>query len=375
LKTGDGYDRLPGSFTLAVSLVVFVDLVFLLGLQAMKRYFLLIFCGALVFLGGCNRGPELQRLEGHAQGTSYHITWWSANQVDVVKLKTVIDATFADIDKKISTYRDDSDLQNFNRNPSTDWQELPRDVVELLQLAGRVYRASNGCYDPTVKPLYDLWGFGKDSFHIPGAEEIAATRADVGFDRIALDVPGHRVRKLTPRVAIDLSSMGEGYTARRLSKVMEDAGITNYIVEMGGDMYVKGHKVDGGCWRIAVVRPLPGDMSVDKVVEIRDENGVSVNTSGTYRHYYDENGKRYSHIFDPRTGAPVTHDLVSATVLADDPRFSDAWATAMLCLGKEEGESIAEREGLAVYFIQQRQGKLIESSSPALQKSKAVTVH
>ncbi len=342
----------------------------------MKNFVLVSFFLCLALLGGCDRTPEVQKIEGRAQGTSYHITWWSGKSIDTKKLKSDIDSTFSDIDKEISTYRDDSDLALFNGNSSTDWQRLPKDVMNLLQLAGRVYRASNGCYDPTVKPLYDLWGFRKDSFHIPDRGQIAATKKEVGFDKIALDVPGNRVRKLIPKVAVDLSSMGEGYTAWRLSRVFENAGITNYIIEMGGDMYVKGRRPDGGAWRIAIVRPLPGDMSIDKVVEVQDEKGVSINTSGTYRHYYDANGKRYSHIFDPRTGAPVAHDLVSATVFADDPRFSDAWATAMLCLGKKDGDRIAGEQGLAVYFIQQKAGTetLKESSSPALQKSKAVTI-
>ncbi len=340
----------------------------------MKTYVVFLFCFALVFFAGCNNSPELQKMEGHAQGTSYHITWWSAGHVDARKLKTAIEEVLADIDKEISTYRNDSDLERFNRNPSTDWQVLPKDVVDLLRMAADVYRASDGCYDPTVKPLFDLWGFHNDSFHIPSAGQIAAARANVGFDKIAIDVVGHRVRKLNPRVSIGLSSVGEGYTAWRLSKVLEQAGIRDYIVEFGGDMYVKGRRNNGTAWRIAIVRPLPGDMSIDKVVTINDQNGVSINTSGTYRHYYDAGGRRYSHIFNPRTGAPVTHDLVSATVFADDPRFSDAWATAMLCLGKEEGDKVARHKDLAVYFIRQPDGKLIESSSPALQKSKAVTI-
>jgi thiamine biosynthesis lipoprotein len=340
----------------------------------MKKAIICLVGALLMITAGCNRAPKLQKIEGRAQGTSYHITWWSAVPVDSDKVTAAIKATFADIDKKISTYRDDSDLQRFNHTLSTEWQELPRDVIGLLQLADKVYRASHGCYDPTVKPLYDLWGFGKDSFHIPSPEQIAKTRKDVGFDKLELDIKGHRVRKRLAKIAVDLSSMGEGYTAHRLAGVLEKFGISNYIVEMGGDMYVKGHRADGGLWRIAIVRPVPGDMSIDKVVEIKDQKGVSVNTSGTYRHYYDENGKRYSHIFDPRTGAPVTHDLVSATAFADDPRFSDAWATAMLCLGKKEGEAVAEKEGLSVYFIQQQGKRLIESSSPALHTSKAVTI-
>jgi FAD:protein FMN transferase len=341
----------------------------------MKKILVIVIGALLVSTAGCNRAPKLQKIEGRAQGTSYHITWWCANPVDSDKVEAAIKATFTDIDQKISTYRDDSDLQRFNHTLSTDWQELPSDVMGLLQLADSVYHASNGCYDPTVKPLYDLWGFRKDSFRIPSPEQIARTREDVGFDKLELDIKDHRVRKRIAKIAVDLSSMGEGYTAYRLAGVLEQYGITNYIVEMGGDMYVKGHRADGGSWRIAIVRPVPGDMSIDKVVEIKDPKGVSINTSGTYRHYYDKNGKRYSHIFDPRTGAPVTHDLVSATVFAEDPRFSDAWATAMLCLGKKDGEAVAQKKGLSVYFIEQQGKKLIETSSPALHTTKAVSIH
>ena len=341
----------------------------------MKYKILLLSSMVLVLLfSGCRRAPELHKIEGHAQGTMYHITWWSAVPVDSAKLQAAIEATFADIDKKISSYRDDSDLEVFNRNPSTDWQELPADVVDLLELAGRVYRASHGCYDPTVKPLFDLWGFRKDTFHIPSPEQIAAVRESVGFDKLQLDIPGHRVRKLIPGLSIDLSSVGEGYTAWRLSKVFESAGIADYLVEIGGDMNVKGRRADHEQWRIAIVRPLPDDMSIEKIIDIVNEDGVSVNTSGTYRHFFDAEGKRFSHIFDPRIGSPVTHDLVSATVFADDPRFSDAWATALLCLGKKEGEKVAEQEGIGAFFIQQQDGKLVESASPALQKSKAVMI-
>ena len=338
------------------------------------KVFLLFGMMAALLVSGCRRAPELHKIEGRAQGTSYHLTWWSATPVDSAKLRAAIDATFADIDKKISSYRDDSDIEVFNRNPSTDWQELPADVVDLLELAGRVYRASQGCYDPTVKPLFDLWGFRKDAFRIPSAEQIAAVRASVGFDKLQLDIPGHRVRKLIPQLSVDLSSVGEGYTDWRLSRVFEAAGIADYLVEIGGDVYVKGRRADHEQWRIAIVRPLPDKMSIEKVVDIVDENGVSVNTSGTYRHFYDAGGRRFSHIFDPRTGSPVTHDLVSATVVGDDPRFSDAWATALLCLGKKDGEKAAEQEGVRAFFIQQQDGKLVESESPALQKDKAVLI-
>jgi FAD:protein FMN transferase len=341
----------------------------------MKRLVFSMFSAFLVLIiCGCNHSPELQKMEGKIQGTSYHFSWWSSGRVDSAKLKAAIEATFADVDKKISNYRNDSDIELFNRNPSVDWQELPADVVDLLQIAEGVYKGSSGCYDPTVKPLFDLWGFRKGTFHIPSPEQREAVRAYVGFDKVQLDVPGHRVRKLIPDVSIDMSSMGEGYTVWRLAKIFEEAGITNYLLEIGGDMYVKGTRPDREKWRVAIVRPLPEEITIQKTVDINDGQGLALNTSGTYRHYFDAEGRRFSHIFDPRAGAPVTHDLVSATVIGSDPRFTDAWATAMLCMGKTAGDEAANRHQIGVFFIQQHDKKLVESKSSILQNSREVSI-
>ena len=330
-----------------------------------------------IFLGlvmaGCSR-PRVMEIDGFAEGTTYHIKYWSPQAVSEETLRSAFNDAMADVDTQISTYRKDSIVENFNHNPSTDWQPLPAQVMDLLAIAQHVYRESHGCYDPTVKPLFDLWGFHADVFHAPTPGQIVATKKEVGFDNIVLDVAHHRVRKAIPSISVDLSSMGEGYTAWRLSKVLEQHGIKNYLVEFGGDMWVKGHKPGGRKWRIGIERPVPNTLSVQKGVRVNDNNGVSINTSGTYRHFFAEHGKTYSHILDPRTGAPVTHDLVSATVFGNDPRVSDAWATAMLCLGQKQGMEVARKEHLKVFFIQQENGRLVESRSPALIQSHAVSM-
>lgn len=326
-----------------------------------------------VTLTGCSR-PNVMEVDGFAEGTTYHVKFWRQQTFNLDTLRQEMEATLADVDTQISTYRNDSSLENFNKNLSTDWQTLPQQVVDLLAIAQHVYEESHGCYDPTVKPLFDLWGFQSDVFHAPTPQQIAATQQDVGFEKIELDVVHHRARKTIPQLSLDLSSMGEGYTAWRLSQVLERHDINNYLVEFGGDMMVKGHKPGGEKWRIAIERPLPNTMSVQKAVTINDESGVSINTSGTYRHFFDENGKVYPHILDPRTGAPVTHDLVSATVFGNDPRVSDAWATAMVCMGKTEGEDVAKKNQLKVFFIQQQYNKLVESKSPVLKQSNGVTL-
>ena len=329
---------------------------------------------ALALLSACSQPPKIVGVQGHAEGTSYHIRWWSQKPVDINQVKQSMQKALDKVDKQISNYRDDSDIEGFNRSASTDWQTLPADVIHLLAIAKTVYHDSHGCYDPTIKPLFDLWGFRADKLHVPSAAEIAATRAEVGFDHVQIDPSRNRIRKDLPKLAIDMSSMGEGYTIWHLAKVLEDAGVRNYLVEFGGDMLVKGHKPGGKRWKIAIERPLPGDMQVEKVVTIQSDAGVSVNTSGTYRHFFDESGHVYSHILDPRTGSPVTHHLVSATVFGTDPRVSDAWATAMLCMGHSEGEQVAKQQSLPVFFIQQENKKLVTSESPALERSTAVTL-
>jgi len=332
----------------------------------------LLLLTAALTLSACSRPPELHKIEGFAEGTTYHITWWAMHSVDEGVMSQRINAVLRDIDLAISNYRDDSLIEKFNRSSTTDWQSLPAPVIDLLVIAQRVHHGSKGCYDPTISPLFDLWGFRKDTLTLPSAEQISAVKQEVGFGHVALDIAQHRLRKSLPGLSIDMSSMGEGYTIWALHQVMEQYGVVNYIIEFGGDMLVKGHKPTGEKWRIAIARPEPGTMAPQDVITIEDEHGVSVNTSGTYRRYFDDNGKTYSHILDPRTGSPVTHNTVSATVIGNDPRIGDAWATAMLCMGKPEGEAVANSLGLKVMFIQNEGGKLVTSANAKLQQSTAV---
>ncbi len=338
---------------------------------AVSAFFILV---VLLAMPACSRPPALQELDGFAEGTTYHLTWWSAPTVRPVALSAEVDAELANIDKAISNYRDDSDIALFNHLRSTDWYPLPPAVIHLLGIQRTVYQASGGCYDPTIAPLFDLWGFRSHTPHVPPARDIAAVLGEIGFDHVLIDVAKNRVRKTLPILTIDMSSVGEGYSIWRLAHVLDRHGIHNYIVEFGGDMLVKGHKPGRQKWRIGIEKPVPGPLTPQKIVTIEDENGVSINTSGTYRRFFDANGKVYSHILDPRTGRPVTHDLVSATVFDTDPRVGDAWATAILCLGDAQGISVARNHNLKVLFMQDDKGSLRVTENPALRHSHAVHV-
>lgn len=318
---------------------------------------------------------KLHEIDGFAEGTTYHVTWWADHRVNQVTLSKEFDTVLAKIDKEISSYRSDSDIEIFNHDRTTQWQSFPAAVVHLLTIAQTVYRDSNECYDPTIEPLFNLWGFRTHTPHIPSARQIADIKKYIGYDHVELDVLHHRIKKTIPQLAIDISSMGEGYSIWCLSRVLERHGIHNYIVEFGGDMMVKGHKPDDQKWRVAIEKPVPGELIPQRIITIENERGVSINTSGTYHRFFTKNGKTYSHILDPRTGSPVTHNLVSASVFATDPRVGDAWATAMLCMGEAEGETVAKKEGIMVFFIQKKKdGTLINTESPMLEKTKDVAI-
>jgi thiamine biosynthesis lipoprotein len=271
--------------------------------------------------------------------------------VKLEELRKGVEDTFADIDIKLSNYREDSEISALNRQKTTDWLPVSKEIAELLAVAQIVYAQTAGCLDLTIKPIFDLWGFSRHETKVPTDAAIAKTLAHVGMDKVQLDQEHLRIRKTDPEVAIDLSSIAQGYTVSAIAKLLEAKGIHNYMAEIGGEMKVKGHKANGDEWRIAIEKPTPFTREVQKVISIHQQNGEAVMTSGTYRNFFEEQGKVYSHIINPKTGKPVDHNLLSVTVLHDDPTWADAWDTALLCQGEVEGYKTAEANKLRVLFI------------------------
>lgn len=334
---------------------------------------IIFFIGSL--LAGCDtQPPVIHQLTGYAQGTTYHISWWSEKPTDTQKIQQAFSKTLDQIDKEFSTYRDDSYISQFNQSLSTDWQPASADFIQLVNIAKTVNQETKGCYDPTIGPLFSLWGFKADVLHVPSAQQIAEVQAQVGINHLETDTAQQRIRKTIPQLQVSFSSMSEGYTIGKLSKVLEAHDVQNYLVEFGGDMKIQGHKPGGQHWRVAIERPIRDEARQEpyRILTITDEQGVTLDTSGTYHHSFDANGKQYSHIINPRTGAPITHNLVSTTVLGHDPRVSDAWATAMMCLGPDEGKEIATAKQLEAFFIWQQDDTLASNKSPALAASKRV---
>jgi FAD:protein FMN transferase len=335
-----------------------------------KYYGLILFISIFT---GCSE-QSIQKLEGSAQGTTYHISYWSELPVDGKDIETSIKNEFDSIDKTLSNYRPDSIIEKFNSTENTDRQEVGNKIVSLVNVAQAVHQASQGCFDLTIKPLFELWGFRGDELTIPTDSAILKTLTQIGMEKLEVVDETH-LRKKQSNLKIDLSSIAQGYSVESISRVLEQKGIKNYLVEIGGELKTRGHKPDTQAWRIAVERPVPGEQVMQKIITMPKESPIAVMTSGTYRHYFDHEGKRYSHILDARTGRPVSHDLVSVTVIHADPTIADAWDTALLCLGQKDGMKVANAEKIPVLFIQQQNNELIESRSDALNNLDSLTIH
>lgn len=326
----------------------------------------LVGCACILVLPSCSE-PQITKFEGLAQGTSYHISYWSANPVDNKTIEAAVNARLASIDKTFSNYRADSVIEGFNNHPSSDSQWVGDEIVDLFSIARNVSQASQGCYDLTIKPLFDLWGFQGESMTIPDEATLQEALAKIGQDKVIVVDNTHLQKPADIRV--DVSSVAQGYSVEQISQLLEQHDIPHYLVEIGGELKTQGHKPDGSAWRIAVEKPLPGEQRLLKILTLPKDHPMAVMTSGTYRHYFDVNGQRYSHILDARTGKPVTHDLVAVTVLHENPTIADAWSTALLCLGQQQGLQIANTAQIKALFIQQQGKELLETKSQALQAS------
>ncbi|WP_232056651.1 FAD:protein FMN transferase [Methylomonas rhizoryzae] len=332
------------------------------GLSKFLAWFLIVF-----FATACSERVELQKFEGFTQGTTYHISYWSEPAVDARNLQQAVAGELERIDNVLSNYRADSLIESFNNSESNASQEVGPEIVSLVKIAASVTRASQGCYDLTIKPLFDLWGFKDDVLNIPDQAMLSGTLANVGMDKVEV-VDDTHLRK-PAQVRVDVSSIAQGYSVERISRVMEQNGVRNYLVEIGGELKTQGRKPDGGAWRIAVEKPLPDQQRMSKVLSMPTEHALAVMTSGTYRHYFDVNGKRYSHVLDAGTGKPVSHDLVSVTVLHEDPTLADALSTALLCVGQQQAMQWADAERIKVLFVQQQGDRFVETKSQALAAS------
>ena len=317
--------------------------------------------GLLFGLSACDSGPGAESktkpsefvIAGSGLGTTYHIKLLlPAEQEQPFPKDTLqdqIDTVIDQLDRSMSTYKPDSELNQLNRHPVGQPFAVSPELLEVLLLARQIYTVSDGAFDPTVGPLVDLWGFGPNitDDRVPTEAEITALSARVGFDAIDIDRAGAAVSK-TADVALDLSAIAKGYVVDRLAELLLELGVDNFMVEVGGELRLSGSNASGQRWKIAVEVPALVQGNIQRVLLLTD---TGLATSGDYRNYFERDGVRYSHTIDPRNGYPITHNLASVTVLASTAAEADAFATGFMVLGKAETLRIAEAQGLPVFLL------------------------
>ncbi len=271
------------------------------------------------------------RIEGHAQGTTYHITYYDNQNRD---FQPEIEKILADFDKSVSTYLPTSIISRINSNEKD--VVVDKYFITCFNKAKEVWKNTDGAFDPTVYPLVNAWGFG------PGKKQkIEKTIIDsilkfVGFDLIELK--GKTVVKKDPRVSLDFNAFAQGYSVDVVSDFLNSKQITSYIVEIGGEVYAKGKKPNGDNWTIGIEKPIDNQTSENPAKAIAKLENLAIATSGNYRRFFIENGIRYGHHIDPKMGYPTKNNLLSASIFAKECISSDANATGVLVLGLEKAK-------------------------------------
>jgi thiamine biosynthesis lipoprotein len=319
----------------------------------------------VLFMPGC-KSPTPFEHYGLALGTSFAVkASFLPSGVDPEKLKTELETKLEEVDREMSTYLPDSELSRFNRSASTDWQPVTPNLAKVVAKALEVSRLSDGAFDVTVGPLVNLWGFGPDARRnqAPETSAIEAAKARVGYQYLQARLSPPALRKLRPELYVDLSAIAKGFAVDYLAEHLESLGVGDYLVEIGGEVRVKGRSPTGRKWRVAIEKPVPKLSQIEKILELSD---IAVATSGDYRNYFEAGGKRFSHTIDPRTGWPISHRLASVSVLCPTTMEADALATALMVLGEEQGFTLAEKEGIpALFIVKQAEGEFSEKPTSA----------
>jgi thiamine biosynthesis lipoprotein len=318
----------------------------------------------LLVLLGCTQLPkEPVRLMGEAQGTYYSIIYYDEQQRD---LQFEIDSVLKVFDQSVSLWVPNSILSQINNNDVS--VKLDKYFIDNFKLSMEVAEKTNGNFDPTVGSLVRAWGFGFDAEKKVDTAIVDSILQFTGYKRVRL--VDETVVKDDTRTTFDFNAVAQGYSVDLICGFLENLGIENYLVDIGGEVKGKGNKPDGSFWKVGIDKP------VSEVNEARDLKAIielkymAIATSGNYRKFYEENGVRYSHTINPKTGYPVQHSLLSASVLAKNAAVADAYATAFMVMGLEQSrEFVSQMDELEAYFIySDKDGNFQTFATPGFQK-------
>ncbi len=303
---------------------------------------------------------------GQTMGTTYAVKV-RAPVKDHEKLQQDIDALLESVNDVASTYRPESEISRFNRLQTVGWFPASPRLLHWVERSLDVGSKSEGAFDLTIMMLVNLWGFGPKAVPIrtPSPADIQKALSLRTEQPIAVRSNPPAIKKARAEITIDLSAIAKGGGVDLLSELLANRGFADHFVEIGGEVRARGERAPGQPWRVAIEKPDSKGRSIQKVLGIRN---VALATSGDYRNFFEMDGKRYSHIIDPRTGKPIDHSLVSVTVIAPTCEDADAYATAFMVLGYEKAADLAGRLGLEVFFIVREKAGFAERMSEGFQK-------
>lgn len=324
-------------------------------------FLLFLIVGSIYIIRQQNTMPY-QHNTGQIFGTTYHITYQSDKDLhrEILQRLQLVDQTF-------STFNDESIISKINRNEPVKLNQM---FIEVFDLAKTVSKDTHGAFDITVAPLVNVWGFGFKSGTPPTKAVIDSLRHLTGYEKVKLI--GSTVRKQDPRIMLDCSAIAKGYGSDVVAQYLRSRDVENFMIEIGGEIVVQGNSDKRLPWKIGVTKPTDDSTQVNNELQtVLNVTNTAMATSGNYRRFYYKNGKKYAHTIDPKTGYPVQHNILSATVLANTCAKADAYATSFMVLGLEKTQQVLQHHpDLMVYLIYaDGQGKNKVWYSPSLKKA------
>lgn len=294
-------------------------------------------------IGEAWNDADIQKCSGSVFGTEYHITYQNGGDIHN-ELKEVM----ADVDNSLSPFNKESVITAINNGNNVEADSM---FTEVFDMAKNVAEETQGAFDITVAPLVNAWGFGFKNKIDVSKEKIDSIRKYVGFEKVHME--NGKVIKEDKNIMLDCSAIAKGYGVDAVGRYLEKKKIRNYMVEIGGEIRVKGCNPEGRLWKVGISKPIDDSLNVNgEIQEVLMVSDIAIATSGNYRNFYIKDNKKYAHTIDPRTGYPVQHSILSSTVVAPTCALADAYATSFMVVGLDEAKKILTRhKELQAYFI------------------------
>ena len=327
----------------------------------MKKWqipFLVILIVGTILIIRQQHSMPYQQCSGVIFGTTYHVTY----QYDEDLKAEVVDK-LKEVDAALSMFNERSTISKSNNNQAVEPDKM---FLDVFQLAQQVSKDTHGAFDITVAPLVNLWGFGFKHAQEPTKHAIDSLRQFVGYQKVSYD--GKTIQKQDPRIMLDCSAIAKGYGTDVVARLMDEKGVKNYLVEIGGEVVTRGISEKRVPWKIGVTKPTDDSLHIGNELQtVLNVTDKAMATSGNYRNFYYKGGRKYAHTINPKTGRPVQHNILSATVLCNQCAKADAYATAFMVMGLDKAREVLERNpDLMVYFIYDDKGQNKVWYSPSM---------